>query len=133
MKKFLVAAIIAASMIIPTTNAEARVRTCGGYELPQQGPALVECVFEFLGMESQASYAQYVAERESHYHPDAYNPSGCGGVYQHMIRYWRGRALAYLPEWRFPNKETVHWSNGLANVWVTARMVKDNGWGPWRL
>jgi len=94
---------------------------------------LVDCVFARLGLASEVAYAQYVAERESGYRPDAYNASGCGGIFQHMLRYWRGRAIAFLPLWLYPRRQIVSWKNPLANVWVAARMVKAGGWDPWRL
>ena len=93
----------------------------------------MSCVFRFLHIPEEIPTAQYVANRESHYVPTAYNPSGCAGIYQHMLRYWRGRALTFLPLWRFPNRATVSAFNAVANVWVTARMVKASGWGPWTL
>ena len=65
-----------------------------------------------------------VADRESQFRPNAYNPSGCAGIYQHMLKYWPGRAAAY----GFPG-----WSafNARANIIVTMRMVVQDGWGPW--
>jgi hypothetical protein len=68
--------------------------------------------------------ALYVANRESKFHPNAYNPSGCAGIYQHMLRYWPGRAAAY---------GFRGWSafNARANIIVTMRMVNRSGWGPW--
>lgn len=69
--------------------------------------------------------ALYVARRESRFNPRAYNSSSCAkGLYQHLCRYWPGRADAF----GFDN-----WSayNGRANVFVTMRMVKRYGWGPW--
>jgi hypothetical protein len=69
--------------------------------------------------------ALFIAWRESHYRPSAYNPSGAEGIYQHMRQYWPTRAATY----GFP-----HWSafNARANVIVTMRMVRAMGnWSPW--
>ena len=67
-----------------------------------------------------------IADRESHFEPHAYNPSGCAGIYQHQLRYWPGRAAAY---------GFRGWSafNARANIMVTMRMVHLSGWGPWAL
>lgn len=145
MKKFVTVVLVTATLVggvQMTAVAAPADKICGGwrYDLTQldtryvRGTRLVECVFEFLGMPEQISTAQYVARRETGntYDPNAYNPSGCAGIFQHMLRYWRGRAIAFLPLWRFPNRTTVSAFNALANVWVTARMVKAGRWGPWQ-
>ena len=67
-----------------------------------------------------------IANRESHFYPRAYNPwSGALGIYQHLRRYWPGRAAAY---------GFRGWSgfNARANIIVTMRMVRRLGnWSPW--
>lgn len=61
--------------------------------------------------------------------PWAYNPSGCAGTYQHMLRYWAGRVADWWNDawlWTTPSA-----FNPRANVIVTMRMVHAHGWGPW--
>ena len=62
------------------------------------------------------------ANRSSHRTPTTL--PGCAGIYQHMLKYWPGRADAF----GFPG-----WSafNARANIIVTMEMVRRAGWGPW--
>ena len=85
---------------------------------------LIRCAAHHWHVPGGADMALYVADRESHYYPNAYNPSGCAGIYQHMLRYWPSRAAAY---------GFRGWSafNARANIIVTMRMVSHDGWGPW--
>jgi hypothetical protein len=69
--------------------------------------------------------ALYVADRESDFRPRAFNRSSCAkGVFQHLCRYWDGRAYAY----GFKGKSPY---NARANIIVTMKMVKRYGWSPW--
>lgn len=69
--------------------------------------------------------ALYVADRESDFRPKAFNRSSCAkGVYQHLCRYWDGRAYAY----GFKGKSAF---NARANIIVTMKMVRRYGWSPW--
>jgi hypothetical protein len=74
--------------------------------------------------------------RESRYHPYATNPDdgtacwagtyGSCGLAQHLIRYWAGRAAAYLnPAWF--KVWPVPWWNARANTIVTVRMMAAQG------
>jgi hypothetical protein len=85
---------------------------------------LIRCAADHWHVPGGENTALAVADRESHFHPNAYNPSGCAGIYQHMLRYWPGRAAAYGFQ---------GWSafNARANIIVTMRMVKQFGWAPW--
>ena len=85
---------------------------------------LIRCAADYWHVPGGENTALAVADRESHFHPNAYNPSGCAGIYQHMLRYWPGRATAYGFQ---------GWSafNARANIIVTMRMVKQFGWAPW--
>jgi hypothetical protein len=85
---------------------------------------LIRCAAEHWNVPGGVAMALAIADRESHYQPRAYNPSGCAGIYQHMLRYWPGRAAAY---------GFRGWSafNARANIIVTMRMVHLAGWGPW--
>ena len=82
---------------------------------------LIRCAARHFGVSPDK--ALYIANRESRFHPTAYN-SCAKGLYQHLCRYWPSRADAY----GFDN-----WSayNARANVMVTMRMVKHYGWGAW--
>jgi hypothetical protein len=87
---------------------------------------LIVCAAHYYGVPGGSSEALYIADRESHFHPRAYNAwSGAMGVYQHLRRYWPGRAFAY---------GFRGWSgfNARANIIVTMRMVRRLGnWSPW--
>jgi hypothetical protein len=86
---------------------------------------LIRCAASHHGVST--STALYVAWRESRYRPSAYNAyGGAAGIYQHLVKYWPGRAADY----GFKN-----WSpfNARANIMVTMRMVREYGWDPWSL
>src|ERR671913_250073 len=64
----------------------------------------------------RAPLALHVASRESNFQPRAYNSySGASGIFQHLRRYWPGRADSY---------GFGGWSafNARANIMVTMRM-----------
>ncbi len=85
---------------------------------------LIKCSARHWDVPGGAVKALSIAYRESRYDPDAYNPSGALGIYQHMRSYWPGRARKYgFPRWSA--------FNARANIIVTMRMVKAGGWGPW--
>ncbi len=55
---------------------------------------LIRCAARYYGVNPDT--AVMIAHRESLFHPDAYNAWSCAkGIYQHLCRYWPGRA--YLP------------------------------------
>ena len=85
---------------------------------------LIRCAAERWKVPGGARLALYIADRESHFYPNAYNSSGCAGIYQHMLRYWPDRAKSF---------GFRGWSayNARANIMVTMRMVHEDGWGPW--
>jgi transglycosylase-like protein with SLT domain len=85
---------------------------------------LIACAARHWGVPGGVATALAVASRESHFDPRAYNPSGCAGIYQHMLRYWPGRARQF---------GFTGWSafNARANIIVTMKMVHGGGWGPW--
>jgi hypothetical protein len=86
---------------------------------------LIKCVARHYEVSKQMSL--YVANRESHYRPRAFNASTCAkGVYQHLCEYWPRRAKVF----GFRDRSAF---NARANVFVTMRMVKRYGWGPWGL
>lgn len=85
-------------------------------------PFMIRCVFARLGLDWRK--AQAVAECESHSDPEAFNPGGYGGVFQHHIGSWAARAALW-------GHKGAHWSDGYSNVHVSAQMVKVQGWQGW--
>lgn len=86
---------------------------------------LIRCAARHWGSPGGADKALDVARCESGFDPDAYNPAGYGGVYQHALRYWPDRA----ERWGFPNRSVF---NGRANVIVSIRMARAAGsWSIW--
>jgi hypothetical protein len=86
---------------------------------------LIRCAANHYHVPGGASKALYIAHRESRYRPRAYNSySGALGIYQHLRRYWPGRAFTY---------GFKGWSgfNARANIIVTMRMVRRAGWSAW--
>ena len=87
---------------------------------------LIRCAAERWRVPGGARMALYVAGRESHYRPKAYNAySGASGIFQHLSRYWPGRADTF---------GFGGWSafNARANIMVTMRMVRSAGdWSHW--
>jgi hypothetical protein len=96
----------------------------------QKGPSyvrrLILCSARYYLVPGGPAKALAIAKRESRLHPRAYNPySGALGIYQHLRRYWPGRADMY---------GFRGWSgfNARANIMVTMKMVKHlRGWWPW--
>jgi hypothetical protein len=87
---------------------------------------LIRCAVHRWSVPGGARKALYIANRESNFQPKAYNSySGASGIYQHLRRYWPGRASAY----------GFHgWSafNARANIIVSIRMVhRLDSWQPW--
>jgi hypothetical protein len=87
---------------------------------------LIRCAVHRWNVPGGADKALAIADRESNFRPRAYNSySGASGIYQHLRRYWPGRASTY---------GFAGWSafNGRANIMVTIRMVHGLGsWQPW--
>ena len=137
MRRHLVAAlsITAILTIVPASASQAEV-IGHHYQVPaticsfdwQKGiwqvKELIRCAALHWEVPGGPQMALSIADRESKFAPNAYNPSGCAGIYQHMLKYWPGRADAF----GFPG-----WSafNARANIIVTMEMVRRAGWGPW--
>lgn len=84
---------------------------------------LITCSARRWGVNPQT--ALWVADRESDFRPNAFNSSSCAkGVFQHLCRYWDGRAYAY----GFKDRSAF---NARANIIVTMKMVRRYGWSPW--
>jgi hypothetical protein len=94
---------------------------------------LIRCAVNWRSVPGGFAKAHDIGHRESGYklNPKAYNPSsGACGIFQHLKRYWEGRAKKYLERswfgvWPPPC------TNARANVLVTVRMAHNGGWGPW--
>jgi hypothetical protein len=87
---------------------------------------LIRCAAHHWSVPGGAPKALSIANRESHFRPRAYNSySGAAGIYQHLRRYWPGRARTYgFRDWSV--------FNARANIIVTMRMVHRLGsWSPW--
>lgn len=94
---------------------------------------LIGCATDHWSVEYGEGQALCVAERESGYWPWAVNSSsGAAGIYQHLPRYWEGRARLYLRREWFPNSV---WPpspfRARANVLVSIRLAHAVGWYPW--
>jgi hypothetical protein len=86
---------------------------------------LIRCAARYWGVSPPRALA--VANRESNFRPRAFNAWSCAkGIYQHLCRYWSGRAYAY----GFKGKSAF---NARANIIVTMKMVQRYGWDPWGL
>jgi hypothetical protein len=87
---------------------------------------LIRCAEDRWGVPGGAAMALHVADRESDFRPHAYNSSsGASGIFQHLRRYWPGRADSF---------GFGGWSafNARANIMVTMRMVHRMGsWSHW--
>lgn len=84
---------------------------------------LIKCSARHWGVNPRK--ALWVADRESDFRPKAFNRSSCAkGIFQHLCRYWDGRAYAY----GFKDRSAF---NGRANIIVTMKMVRRYGWSPW--
>lgn len=124
-------------LIVPAVSATAASRDARYSWVPpkvcpvdwREGPwhvkKLIRCAAEHWHTPGGAAMALYIADRESHFNPRAHNSySGAMGIYQHLSRYWDGRAFAY----GFKGYSAY---NARANIIVTMRMVKRYGWSPW--
>lgn len=86
---------------------------------------LIRCAAAHHGVSQDT--ALYIAWRESRYRPSAYNAAGgAAGIYQHLVKYWPGRAEEYGS-----GDSSVF--NARANIMVTMRMVREYGWEPWAI
>jgi len=84
---------------------------------------LIRCAAHYYTVGADKALA--IARRESNFRPRAYNAWSCAkGIYQHLCRYWPGRADRYGFD---------GWSayNARANIIVSMRMVRRYGWQPW--
>jgi len=120
------ASVSQAATVGTRRHAQVSAKVCdydwrkGTFQIKQ----LIRCAAEHWNVPGGADLALYIADRESHYYPNAYNPSGCAGIYQHKLSYWPERAASF---------GFRGWSayNARANIIVTMRMVHEVGWGPW--
>ncbi len=84
---------------------------------------LIRCAARHYGVNVDTALS--IARRESRFRPYAYNAYACAaGIYQHLCRYWPGRAYDY----GFKGRSAY---NARANIMVTMRMVRHQGWAAW--
>jgi hypothetical protein len=137
-RRFPAALILTAVLLLVPAASQAGATTGAGYaEVPRKicpidwrdgtfhVKKLIRCAAARWNVPGGASKALAIANRESNFHPRAYNSySGAAGIYQHLRHYWPGRARTY---------GFRGWSafNARANIMVTMRMVHRGGWGPW--
>ena len=108
-------------------GASPRLCTFDWRKGPWHVKQLIRCAEQRWSVPGGAPLALHVASRESNFQPRAYNSySGASGIFQHLRRYWPGRADSY---------GFGGWSafNARANIMVTMRMVSLYGWDPWAL
>ena len=86
---------------------------------------LIRCAEARWSVPGGAPKALSIARRESKFRPRAYNSySGAAGIFQHLRRYWPGRASIF----GFRGYSAF---NARANIMVTMRMVHGGGCAPW--
>lgn len=108
-------------------------RTMGPVEHDARLDALIDCATA-RWWPGNAGTVAAIIDRESGGNPFATNPDvpgacvtyGSCGLGQHLIRYWPGRATAYLRAAWF-RSWPARWWNARANVIVTVRMMAAQG------
>ena len=133
----MIALVLALMLHHPTGPCTGRVYATP----PRLGPAvtrqhvrnLIGCATDHWRVPGGEAMALCIADRESGFNPRAYNSwSGASGVYQHLARYWPGRASWFLRRRWFPNSRwPVSAFRARANVIVAVRMAHSGGWAPW--
>jgi len=133
-----------AIIVIPSTTAHAATGPCSAPRFaniqPSEGrthiardvKALIGCAVKVWPVPGGAATARCIAHRESRFWPWAHNTSSdARGLFQHLERYWGGRARDRLTRRWMPNVWVPSAYNARANVLVTVRMAHAGGWGPW--
>lgn len=139
MKRLLTTAIVAAALLIPTTNAgahsrwtECRYQTSDGHMgwSEKDIHRTIRCAVEHWPVPGGFTYAHYISERESSDTAGALNSySGAAGVYQSLQSLWpaRIRWFAHVTGW--PVMPSVF--NARSNILWSIRYAHQYGWGPW--
>jgi hypothetical protein len=93
---------------------------------------LIRCAFRTVGDSKQVNTALIIADRESGFQEEAYNSSGCAGLFQHMVQYWSERYESFplMDNWYNLSPSVF---DPRSNAFITARMVGTGNWGPWSL
>jgi hypothetical protein len=141
LRKILVLAATVGILAVATTQAEAiNIRRCSfqgldnGTWTTREVKRTITCTANRFQVSVEK--ALYIANRESGYNEWAYNDGGCGGwdcggVFQHHMLYWAGRADMF-PDWqRWWRINSDCWCNPRIQALVTIKMVQRGGWGPW--
>lgn len=146
MRRLIATTIVAAALAIGTQTPAAahhQQGPCTGYRVGAydvapyrraavsiaRTKALAYCLWKRLTPALSWSEFVWIAEHESGWRRLAYNAGGCGGwgcggLLQHHLRYWPGRADA-LPRLWFPHTyPNVRWGNARANLVAGIRMMQ---------
>lgn len=130
MKRLLMLAVVGA-VLMPPFHARAHRQhetpRCPIKVTPRSGPKrvakIVRCAARVTpGVSPDKAVA--VASCESGLNPYARSPGNHLGLMQHHEDYWAERARRY-------GFAGHHWTDPVAQAFVTARMVRDGGWSPW--
>ncbi len=95
--------------------------------LPESGPlseAQATALFSQYFSSADVADAVHIADCESNLDPDAWNPAGFGGLFQHISTAWDSRAAAV----GFAGASIF---DAEANTAAAAALFATNGWGPW--
>lgn len=90
---------------------------------------LIRCATERWEVPGGADKAVCIADAESNLNPRATSAGGeYLGLFQHSAEAWPERLETWTrPAWGLDESAL----SGRTNAIVTARMVNENGWGPW--
>ena len=142
MRRIMCGLLVTGLLVVPASLAHAEGKgPCSGWfsnithtmpmeKVVDHTKRTIACAVEKFGLGNVSlSTALAIADRESNFDPEAYNPSGCAGVYQQMVSYWPGRVAAWWDKdwfWRTPSAFNMR-----ANVVVSIRMMAHGGMSNW--
>jgi hypothetical protein len=132
MKRALIAAIVAATLIATPAHAEGKgpCRIAVHHRTYVHDVRhLIWCSVHFYGgVPGGVRYADYIAERESGYWPFAVSPTGCMGIYQWAPSTWAHLVSAWPVMNRWLGTDPY---NARSNVLRAIRTAHETGWSPW--
>lgn len=141
MKKLITAALIIATLAIPTIARGSGRGPCSEDRLDvkhhmtrtrqiHRTDALITCAAARFPVPGGASKARTVADCESHDYPWADNGHGDLGVFQ--VSAWSSRARTYLKRRWFPFHWVPRWQHARANVLTAIVWVhRARSWSAW--
>lgn len=144
MRRIICGLLVTGLLLVPSSLAHAEGKgPCSGWfsnithtmpmpKVVDHTKRTIACAVERFGQgRVSLSTALFIADRQSHFDPEAYNPSGCAGVYQQMESAWAGRRASYWERdwyWKLPRVFNMR-----ANVIVSIRMMATTGLGDWSM